>query len=266
MSGIILPVDFSAASYQSKGYIVSTAVYEGPLDLLLHLIERAELDITKLSLAKVTDQYLEHLSAMPERRAEEVSAFLVIAARLVQIKSEVLLPRPPTREPGEEDAGEALVQQLIIYKRFKEIANRLAQREIDGLHTYLRLAPAPHIDSGLDLGGVTLADLFSAAQAVFVKTDNRAEFGAVIVLPRVTIREKIHRIAASLRQQGRISFLQLFTERPDPTEIIVTFLAMLELIKRRLVRVHQDTLFGDILIENEGLSADNEEFELEFVE
>ncbi len=266
MSGIILPVDFSAASFQSKGYIVSTAVYEGPLDLLLHLIERAELDITKLSLANVTDQYLQHLHAMQERRAEEVSAFLVIAAKLLQIKSEVLLPRPPTREPGEEDPGEALVQQLIIYKRFKEIANRLAQRETDGLHTYLRLAPAPHIDSLLDLGGLTLADLLSAAQAVFVKTDHRAEFGNVIVSYRVTIREKIRKITAALRHERRLSFLKLFSERPNTTEIIVTFLAMLELIKRRLVRVNQESLFSEIFIEIEDLSDENEEFELEFGE
>src|SRR5512139_1228723 len=110
MSGIISPMVFNTANQQISNYTIATPVYEGPLDLLLHLIERAELDITKLSLAKVTDQYLEHLRSMQERRAEEVSAFLVIAARLLQIKSEVLLPRPPTREPGEEDPSEALVQ------------------------------------------------------------------------------------------------------------------------------------------------------------
>jgi segregation and condensation protein A len=266
LSGIILPVDFSAAYYQSKGYIVSTAVYEGPLDLLLHLIERAELDITKLSLAHVTDQYLEHLRAMQEHRAEEVSAFLVIASKLLQIKSEALLPRPPVREPGEEDPGEALVRQLIIYKRFKDIANRLAQRETEGLHTYLRLAPVARFDSALDLGGLTLADLFSAAQSVFIKIDDRVGFDDVIELPRITIREKIHQIAAQLRQQGRVSFLRLFSERPTNTEIIVTFLAMLELIKRRLVRVSQEALFAEIFIENEGLSDENEVFELEFGE
>ena len=88
-------------------------------------VERAELDITRLALAQVTDQYLEYLQGIPERAAEEVSAFLVIAARLLQIKSEVLLPRPPLREPGEEDPGEALARQLLAYKRFKEIAEIL---------------------------------------------------------------------------------------------------------------------------------------------
>jgi segregation and condensation protein A len=266
LSGIILRVDFSAAYHQSKGYIVTTDVYEGPLDLLLHLIERAELDITKLSLAHVTDQYLEHLRGLQERKAEEVSAFLVIAAKLIQIKSEALLPRRPVREPGEEDPGEALVQQLIIYKRFKDVATHLSQREAAGLHTYLRLAPVPRIGSGLDLEGLSLADLLNAARSVFNKIDEQSEFGSVIVLPRVTIREKIHQIAAHLHRQGRISFLQLFSQRPTTVEIIVTFLAMLELIKRHLVRVDQDSLFGDIFIENEGLSDESEIFDLEFGE
>jgi segregation and condensation protein A len=107
---------------QVGDYKVATPVYEGPLDLLLQLIEHAELDITKLALALVTDQYLSRLRDLQERAAEEVSAFLVIAARLLQIKSEALLPRPPVREAGEEDPGEALARQLLAYKRYKEIA------------------------------------------------------------------------------------------------------------------------------------------------
>jgi len=259
-------MDFSAAYYQSKAYIVSTEVYEGPLDLLLHLIERAELDITRLSLARVTDQYLEYLRALQERKAEEVSAFLVIAAKLLQIKSEALLPRPPIREPGEEDPGEALVQQLIIYKKYKDVASHLAQREAAGLHTYLRLAPAPRLGSILDLDGLSLADLLDAANAVFNKPNEASNFGEVIAMPRVTIREKIHHIAAFLQHQDRISFLQLFSQQPSTVEIIVTFLAMLELIKRRLVQVDQQTLFGDIVISNVSLSGENEIFDLEFGE
>src|SRR5512142_586785 len=105
-------MNLNIASHQTAAYQVTTPVYEGPLDLLLQLIERAELDITRLALAQVTDQYLAYLRGMEDRLAEEVSAFLVIAARLLQIKSEALLPRPPVREAGEEDPGEALAQQL----------------------------------------------------------------------------------------------------------------------------------------------------------
>jgi len=137
-------------SHQMNTYIVNTPVYEGPLDLLLQLIERAELDITKLALAQVTDQYLEHLHNMQEQTPEEVSAFLVIATKLIQIKSEALLPRPPVREPGEEDIGEALALQLVKYKRYREIADLLARREAAELHTYLRLAPVPKIEGVVD--------------------------------------------------------------------------------------------------------------------
>jgi segregation and condensation protein A len=114
-------------------YTVQTPVYEGPLDLLLDLIERAELDITEVSLALVTDQYLAHINGIEELNADEISAFLVIAAKLLQIKSEALLPRPPAREPGEEDASRSLVDQLRLYKRFKEIGAWLSTRQDSNL-------------------------------------------------------------------------------------------------------------------------------------
>ncbi|HAE58870.1 MAG TPA: hypothetical protein DCG54_05015, partial [Anaerolineae bacterium] len=116
-------MDLNIASHQTGNYTVQIPVYEGPLDLLLQLIERAELDITSVALAMVTDQYLKYIRAMQEARAEEISAFLVIAAKLIQIKSEALLPRPPVREVGEEDPAENLARQLRIYKQFKKIAN-----------------------------------------------------------------------------------------------------------------------------------------------
>ena len=104
-----------------SSYQVATEVFQGPLDLLLQLIERAELDISKLALSEVTDQFLDHMKQLTDRRVERVSEFLLVATRLMQIKSEALLPRPVVRLPDEEDPGEALVQQLIIYKRYKEI-------------------------------------------------------------------------------------------------------------------------------------------------
>jgi Segregation and condensation protein ScpA len=128
-----------------SAYTVQLPVFEGPLDLLLHLIERAELDITRVALAQVTDQFLGYLAAMQERHMDEVVSFLVIAARLLQIKSEALLPRPPQREAGEEDPGEELARQLRLYKAFKKSAEFLQQRESLGLRSYLRLAPPPRV-------------------------------------------------------------------------------------------------------------------------
>ncbi len=259
-------MSLNIATHQAQGYTVATPVYEGPLDLLLQLIERAELDITRLALAQVTDQYLAHLHELEERPAEEVSAFLVIAARLLQIKSEVLLPRPPVRQEGEEDPGEALARQLIAYKRYKEIAEYLREREASNLHTYLRLAPAPKIDGTLDLSGLTIAALVEAAQSVFAQADLRHPLNTVVTAPKVTIREKISLIAGYLRRQGRTSFRALLGRRPTNLDIVVTFLAMLELIKRRLVQVHQDRLFGEIQIEPAEVWDEDQSFELEFGE
>ena len=160
---------FDFATQQIGSYQVMTQVYEGPLDLLLQLIEQSELDITKLALAQVTDQYLAYIRAMPEQSPEDVSAFLVIAAKLLQIKSEALLPRPPAREDVEEDPGEALARQLLAYKRYKEIANILEARASEGLRTYLRLAAPPTLPARADFGDFSLNDLYNLAVEVFAQ-------------------------------------------------------------------------------------------------
>jgi segregation and condensation protein A len=259
-------MDLDIASHQTRRYTVATPVYEGPLDLLLQLIERAELDITKLALAQVTDQYLEHIRQLENNAAEEVSAFLVIAAKLVQIKSEALLPRPPKREEGEEDPGEALARQLLAYKRFKSVAEGLGARESQGLRTYLRLAAPPKIEGTLDLSGVGLADLVKAAQRALVQVDSRTALKTVVAPSPVTIRQKIGSIVRHLRQLGRSSFLSLLSGTRSRLDIVVTFLAVLELIKQRKVNASQEAIFGEIEIEPAGDWEEIEEFELEFGE
>ena len=259
-------MDLNIASRQTGGYTVNTPVFEGPLDLLLQLIERAELDITSIALATVTDQYLIYTRALQENaRADEISAFLVIAAKLIQIKSEALLPRPPVREAGEEeDPGEALARQLRIYKRFKEIANLLEQHEARGLHTYLRLATPPKVEGRLDLSDVSLADLVDAAENILAGDKEKQALGSVISAPKVTIREKIAFIADRLGQDKNSDFKTLVGAATSRLEIVVTFLALLELVKRYRVSAHQDLLFGDISIERSDEWGQDEEFELEF--
>jgi segregation and condensation protein A len=264
------------ASFQASAYKVSTPVYEGPLDLLLQLIERAELDITRLALALVTDQYLEHLHRMQALvaeetndipwSAEEVSAFLVIAARLVQIKSEALLPRPPTRQPGEEDPGEALALQLMAYKRYRQIADLLSQREEAGLRTYLRLAPPPKVEGTVDLTGLGLADLAEAAQTIFALSSSKLPLSTMVAPPRVTIREKIHLLTQIFFRQKEITFQNLIKENHTRLDIVVTFLAILELVKRHFVQAKQESLFGDISLEPTENWNQEEDFELEFGE
>ncbi len=241
------------AAHQAEGYQVSTDLYEGPLDLLLDLIERAELDITRLALAKVTDQYLAYMRHLEQQNVAEVSAFLVIAARLVQIKSAALLPRPsilatPTEE---EDPGEALARQLILYKRFKELSAYLNQRQERGLKSYLRLAAPPKTTHSpkLDLSGVTLQDLVDAARAVFFSRPVLTDLDRVVSMPRVTIREKIQSILEQLRHLRKTSFRTMLSPGTPRSEIVVTFLALLELVKRHIVAAQQATLFADIQLQ-----------------
>jgi len=245
-------------------YTVHTPVYEGPLDLLLDLIQRAELDITTVSLALVTDQYLEYIHGLEQARADEISLFVVMAARLLQIKSEALLPRPPVHGPGEEDLAQSLVDQLKLYKRYKEIGQWLDARQQAGLHTYVRVAAPPKVEPKLDLSNVTLESLQRAALAAFSKSAATESLDSVIAAPKVTIREKISLIGQALRSLSRSSFRALLGYKPSRLEVVVTFLALLELIKRYRVQVHQESLFSDIEVSRLEDWGDEEEIDIEF--
>ncbi len=261
-----MPLNFTLQN--TPGYEINTDVYAGPLDLLLDLIERAELDITRLALAQVTDQYLEYLKKIEERDPTEVSAFLVIAARLIQIKSAALLPRPtldPTLVP-EEDPGEALAQQLIIYKRFKQLAQFLDEQQKNNRRTYLRLAEisTSAYVSRFDISEISLDDIVATARDIF-HMENLPPLSQVISIPRITIREQIRSIINRLKA-GPTTFKQLLAGSNNRIEIVVTFLAMLELIKRHYVNVNQDSLFADIDLTPSETWGNEEEFEIEFAE
>ncbi len=249
---------------RQSNYTVHIPVYEGPLDLLLNLIEHAELDITTISLALVTDQYLAYIHSLSQMQADEISAFLVVAARLLQIKSEALLPRPPVREPGEEDVGQSLIDQLKLYKRYKEIGHFLEARQQAGLRTFLRIAPVPKAEVKFDLSDLTLEALLSAAQSAFAREKQKVPLASVIAAPRITIREKIDLISATLKKMDRTSFNGLMTKGASRLEIVVTFLALLELVKRYRVLALQEGLFSDIQIERLEEWSDDEQIELEF--
>jgi segregation and condensation protein A len=245
-------------------YTVHTPVYEGPLDLLLDLIERAELDITSVSLATVTDQYLTSLKNLERLNADELSAFLVIAAKLLQIKSEALLPRPPVRAAGEEDIGRSLVDQLKLYKRFKEIGVWMNEQQQANLRTYLRVAPPPKVEPKLDLTNLTLEKLVAAAGEAFAKDRNKQPLGVIIAPPRVTIREKIDLIAKMMKEVEHSTFRALLDPGASRLEIVVTFLAMLELVKRYHIQARQADLFSDIEIDRMEEWTDEEEIDIEF--
>lgn len=245
-------------------YTVHTPVFEGPLDLLLSLIEHAELDITTVALASVTDSYLAYINSLEQANPDEISAFLLIAARLLQIKSEALLPRPPAREPGEEDVGRSLVDQLKLYKRYKEIGVWMNERQEKNLQTYLRIAPPPKVEPKLDLSNITLENLIAAAQEAFAKERNKQPLGTLIAAPRITIREKIELIARTMKEVERANFRVLLNQGASRLEIVVTFLAMLELVKRYRIHAHQEGLFGEIEIDRMDEWGEDEEIEIEF--
>jgi segregation and condensation protein A len=241
--------------------------FEGPLDLLLYLIEREELDITRVSLARVTGAYLEYIHVLEQLQVDQVADFLVVAAKLLLIKSEALLPRPPSTQTSEdEDVGDDLVKQLLLYKQYKESARQLGDREAAGLHTYIRVAPPPKIEAKLDLSNITVDMLIKAVRSVLEIEPPGPPVGTVVKPFTLTIRDQMNLIERILRYRPNISFKRMLRRARDRVEIIVTFLAVLELLRRHKVEVVQEQLFGDILIvpiENaavpEGMAIPDEE-------
>lgn len=223
--------------------------FEGPLDLLLQLIEREELDITAISLAQVTDQYLAAIGEMDRQGLGDLTSFLVIAAKLVLIKSRALLPRPPSDTPApEDDVAADLIHQLEEYRRFKHVAQELAGREEAGQQAYVRVTTPRPPEPSFDLSGVTLEALLAAAQEALHALP-ATPVNSVIARVTITVAEQTARIQDRLGQRGRVSFQEILSEAATRTEVIVTLMALLELLKLDQVTVRQEGLFGPILIE-----------------
>lgn len=231
-------------------YSIELPVFAGPLDLLLHLIDRQELDITAVSLSKVTAQYLEQVQLLKEDRIEELIDFLVVGARLALIKSRALLPQEPVLadDDEEEDPAQALVRQLLRYRQFKEAAKYLGQRENDGLRTYLRVAPPPKLESKLDLSGVSVAALTQAVLAALERSTTLEESVSVARPRTLTIQGQIERLRYRVRGGTGVPFSSLMSPEATRAEIAVTLLAVLELIKRREIQALQESMFGPIVI------------------
>ncbi len=231
-------------------YTVRLPDYEGPLDLLLHLIEREELDITRLSLAQVTDQYMQYLNSMQRADAAQIAEFLVVAAKLLLIKSNLLLPQEPVAgEEPSEDVGEELTRQLLEYRRYKQVALELKAWEGKGLRAYARIAPRPKVVPQLDLSNVSLDDLSTLLEVVLA-AQRRALVGDVVAPLVIRVSDKLDDLQQRLARGERVRFRQWLAAATSRIEIIVSFLAVLELIKQRKVIVSQPELFGDILIES----------------
>jgi len=260
-------MDLTYSEDTSNVYKIDTPVYQGPLDLLLQLIENAELDITTLALAQVTDQYLRHLEEMQNLLPDEISAFLVIAAKLIQIKSESLLPQQSNVIEEETDLGNELARQLIAYKRYKEIADILAERKELGYQTFIRLSP-PEVDikENLDLGNFGVNELFSLASSIFLKDIERQSINTVVERPKVTIKDKINQISEHFKSSDELTFRELLGDNYSRLDIVISFLALLELIKGDFILFVQEEIFDDIKMVRAKEVSEMKEFALRNLE
>jgi segregation and condensation protein A len=222
-------------------------VFEGPLDLLLHLLEKEELDITTVSLVQVTDQYLSYVHSLEETNMDVLADFVAIGAKLLLLKSRALLPQEPgaPEEGEEEDIGEELTRLLIEYRRFKEAASALREREDQGLRSYPRLGIAPDVPLSLGLERVTLRKLSRIFREALQRLPPEEESGT-IDRQGVSVRDKVEVILAALVEGGQVSFRELVLACRSRLEVVVSFLAVLELIKSSRLRAEQSELFGDI--------------------
>jgi segregation and condensation protein A len=235
---------------------IKLQMYEGPLDLLLDLIRKNEMDITNIPMAEITRQYLDHLNQMKALNLEIAGEFLVVAATLVLIKSKMLLPADETLQEGEgegEDPRAELVRKLIEYQAFKEAAKELEEKEDERARIFTRkiadyyFADLTPEDVGIDTFSANLYDLFQAFARV-VQSIGKESFHEVFE-EIISIDQKIDDIKKILEQKNQVYFKELFQPQSTRNELIVTFLGILELTKRKYLGVKQSRQFDDILLE-----------------
>jgi segregation and condensation protein A len=221
-------------------------IFEGPLDLLLHLIKKNEVDVHDIPIAAVTDQYLAYLDLFETLNLDTAGEYLVMAATLMQIKSRMLLPPAPGEDEEDEDPRAALVQQLEEYQRFRAAAAELGNRDILARDVFRRAPQALEGEEGLPpLRELDLADLVDALREVLKRLPE--EQAEEIVGERIAIADRIPFVLERLRA-GDAEFAQLFEAGASRLEVISTFLALLELIRMRAVRALQGERFGPILL------------------
>ncbi len=232
-------------------YKVKLEVFEGPLDLLLYLIKQDEIDIYDISLERITSQYLEYLQAFKELNIELAGEFIVMAANLIYLKSRSLLPleqQPPEEDAGEEDPRWELIRQLIEYKKFKEAATELHLRELQQERMFAReAASSSALQEPLRLGEVGIFQLINAFQTVIKRIEARQEVQEIFG-ERFSVSEKIDMILRRVGTGAPFRFSDLFGAVVSRVEVVVTFLALLELIRLKKVRAFQKNIFEEIEI------------------
>jgi segregation and condensation protein A len=230
---------------------IQIQAFEGPLDLLLYLLRRNRIEIRDIPIAPITRQYMEYLELMKELNLDVAGEFMVMAATLIHIKSKMLVPVNPTEaEGGEEDAvdpREELVQRLLEFQRYKEAAGILHQKRLIRAATWTRPdSVLPAFEGGEEMIEAGLFDLIAAFKELLErrKTLLAHEVGAA----GKSIEERIQELLAMIKEGESLEFLELFRSQETKGDMIVTFLALLELIRLKLVKVYQRGIFGEIRV------------------
>jgi segregation and condensation protein A len=233
-------------------YKVKLEIFEGPLDLLLYLIKQDEIDIYEISLERITSQYLEYLQAFKELNIDIAGEFIVMAANLIYLKSRSLLPvdqQPPDEDAAEDDPRWDLIRQLIEYKKFKEAASQLNNLALEQERTFVRAGSGPGaaLLAPLSLGEVGIFQLINALQTVIKRIEAREDLREIFG-EHFTVSEKIDSILQRVSEGTPLKFSELFAGIASRVEIVVTFLALLELIRLKQIRVTQTNPFDEIEI------------------
>ena len=243
---------------------VKLETFEGPLDLLLHLIDKNKVNIYDIPIAEITNQYMDYLDQMKRQDLNIMSEFLVMAATLLSIKARMLLPAEENEEGEEEDPRQELVEKLLEYKMYKSLSLDLRDRMMDAEKALFKPPTLPEeirdyqepVDVEALLGDLTLARLHEVFQSVLKRQEDkidpvRSRFGK-LEREEVSLSEKLQFLDRYARERGRFSFLELLEGQRTKMHKIVTFLAVLELVKGGRLHVCQQEIFGDIDMEYTG--------------
>jgi segregation and condensation protein A len=239
---------------------IKLQVFEGPMDLLMHLIDKNQIDIYDIPIVTITEQYMEYINAMQKEDMEVTSEFLVMAATLIDIKCKMLLPKEVNEDGEEEDPRAELVEKLLEYKMYKYMAYELKDMQMDADLQWFRHKDLPKevkdyempIDFSDLIGDATLGKLNEIFQDLLKRQEDkvdpiRSKFGN-IEKEEIDMDAKTLYIKAYIREHKQFSFKQLLEKQSSKTEIIVTFLVVLEEMKLGEIEIEQDTTFGDIII------------------
>ena len=260
------------------GISVKLEVFEGPLDLLLHLIDKNKVDIYDIPIVEITNQYMEYIQEMQKQDLNIMSEFLLMAATLLDIKCRMLLPAEVNEEGEEEDPRAELVARLLEYKTYKYMSMELKDMELDAEKIFYKSPTIPRevekyeppVDLDKLLDGVTLAKLQQIFQSVMRRQKDkidpvRSTFGTIRKEP-VSLEQKIASVMGYARKHRKFSFRGMLSKQKDKTEVVVTFLALLELMKVGKIYLTQENLFDDMMIETLEEEGAEEELEIQVEE